>query len=211
MTRYITAVLAAVTLVALAVPARAQTERNQKLLGTWTRHADGCKVRLDIKPDVLRCTVTIAEGYSISVEADYVVSKDGVVLGIVRGPKTLKAAKKDDDDDPLSKRLFYLQVSADEKSLMVSNLNCGDNGDDKTKEVLEGKYHRTESKHTHASATTGMTLPSPDYLQHPPAYYPPATPEPGPAKTKADPKAKEPERRIGELLNQSEDLRNIER
>jgi hypothetical protein len=202
MTRYIPAVLAAATLLALTAPTHAQTERNQKLLGTWTRHSDGCKVKLDIKPEVLRCTVTIAEGYAITVEADYVVSKDGVLLGIVRGPKTPKAAKKDDDDDPLSKRLFYLQLSADEKSLLVSNLNYGDNGDDKTKEVLEGKYHRTESKHP-------TTRPSAQYLQHPPDYCAPAT-DPSPARTKKKRSALNPDCRTSEVLPPCPELPQIE-
>jgi hypothetical protein len=212
MTRYIPAFLAAATLLAAAAPTPAQTEHNAKWLGTWIRHADGCKVKLDIKPDVLRCTVTIEEGYAVSVEADYVVSKDGVLLGIVRGPKVQKASKKDkDDDDPVSKRLFYLQISADEKSLVVSDLNYGDNGEDKVKDVLEGKYHRTESKHTRAAAAPAMTLPSgsyeqypstrpgSSYLQHPPQYCPPAT-EPTPAKSKTDTKTRKAEPRISELL-----------
>lgn len=146
MARSIPTILATATLLALTASAPAQSERNQKYLGTWTRHADGCKVKLEVKPETLRCTVTFEEGYAITVEADYVVSKDGVLLGILHDPKNGKAAKKDKDDDPLNKRLFYFQISADDKALVIGDLNYGDSGDDKVKEVLEGKYHKVEGK-----------------------------------------------------------------
>jgi hypothetical protein len=207
MARSIPAVLA--VLLAMTAFAPAQSERNLRFLGTWTRHADGCKVKLDVKPETLRCTITIEEGYAISVEADYVVSKDGVLLGILHGPRNGKAAKGDKDDDPLAHRLFYFRVSADEKSLVIDNLNYDSSGDDKVKEVLEGKYHKAEGKGHKAVSTCTPLMPTEHYLQHPPNYNPPAAPV-SPMKTKKTTYSDDPNRRIEKLLKQSEDLPNIE-
>jgi hypothetical protein len=203
MARYLSAVLAAASLLALTAATQAQSERTQKLLGSWSRHADGCKVQLEVKPDSLRCTVTTEDGFAISVNADYVVSKDGILLGILHA-RPAKKKDKDKDDDGLSKRLFYLQVTADEKALVISDLNYGDGDDDKMKEVLEGKYHKTEGKRAaRAAASPTPTLPSARYLQHPPQYSPPAT-DASPMKAGQKPtSASNP--RVSELLNQSED------
>jgi hypothetical protein len=207
MARCVTAILAAAGLLALAGSGQAQQERTQKLQGTWVRRADGCKVRLEVKPESLRCTVTTEEGMAITVDADYVVSKDGILLGILRVPQAGKAA----DDDAVTKRLIYLGFAAEDRSLVVKDLAYKDSHDgDKMKELLEGKYHKVEGKHARAEAKRGLTLPSTHYLQHPPAYCPPAV-EPGPAKTTNEPKGNEAERRTSELLKQCEELRKIER
>jgi hypothetical protein len=183
MARWITAVLAASSLLALGAPSQAQQEHAQKLQGTWVRRADGCKVRLEVKPESLRCTVTTEEGMAITVDADYVVSKDGILLGILRAPLAGKAA----DDDAVTKRLFYLQFAAEDRSLVVKDLEYQDSHDgDKMKELLEGKYHKTETRHARAGQKDGLTLPSAHYLQHPPLYCPPAD-GPEPAKSGSEP------------------------
>ena len=206
MARYTRAVLAAASLLALAAPSQAQHEHAQKLQGTWVRRAEGCKVKLEIKPECLRCTVTTEDGMAITVDADYVVSKDGILLGILRAPVAAKAS----DDDAMGKRLFYFQFTAEDRSLVVQDLQYKDSHDgDKMKDLLEGKYHRAEAKHARGEATDGLTRPSTHYLQHPPAYCPPA-PETSPAKTENEPTGNEPGCRTSELLKQSRDLRKIE-
>jgi hypothetical protein len=130
------------------------------LLGTWTHRADDHKVRLEIKADGLRCTITADDGCAVTVNADYVTSRDGVVLGIIRAKK---AEKKGDEED-LNKRLFYFRVAVDEKTLVVSDLNYGGDAKDKTKELIEGKYRKVESKNatrakcTAQQQTTGSVL-----------------------------------------------------
>jgi hypothetical protein len=196
MARNLTVVLAAATLLALTAATQAQTEqRSAKLVGTWTRKADGCKVKLEVKPETLRCTVTPEVGYAVTVAADYVVSKDGVLLGILHAGK----AGKKGDEDALSKRLFYFQFRADDKALVIQDLNY--DGDDQTKEVLEGRYHRAEGKPAaRADGKPALTLPSGRYLQHPPRYCPPPVPANPGQPEKAD-GASEARRGMSESLN----------
>jgi hypothetical protein len=206
MARCVTAILAAASLLALAAPGQAQQERAQKLQGTWVRKDVGCKVKLEVKPASLRCTVTMEEGVAMTVDADYVVSKDGILVGILRAPMDPNPA----DTDAVNRRLFYFQFTAEDRSLTVKDLRYKDSQDgDKMKELLQGKYHKAEAKHARAEAKGSMTLPSAHYLQHPPAYCPPSI-EPSPAKRKNEPKGNEAERRTSELLKESEDLRKIE-
>jgi hypothetical protein len=113
------------------------------LVGTWTHRADDHKVRLEIKPESLRCTLTGGEGISGSVNADYVASKDGVVLGIIRAGK---AEKKGDGPEDLNKRLFFFRIAVDDKSLVISDLNYAGELGDKMKPLIEGKYRRLENK-----------------------------------------------------------------
>jgi hypothetical protein len=194
MARNLTVVLAAATLLALTAATQAQSERSAKLLGTWTRKADGCKVKLEVKPETLRCTVATEEGYAVTVVADYVVSKDGVLLGILHAGK----AGKSGDEDALSKRLFYFQFRADDKALVIQDLNY--EGDDKTKEVLEGRYHRAEGKPAaKADGKPALTLPSGHYLQHPPLYCPPPAPA-NPRQTEEGDHTSEAVRRASEWL-----------
>jgi hypothetical protein len=205
MARYTRAVLAAASLLALAAPSQAQHEHAQKLQGTWVRMAEGCKVKLEVKPDHLRCTMTTEEGMAISVDADYVVSKDGILLGLLRTPVAPNAA----DVDAVDRRLFHFLFSAEDRSLTIKDVCYKDSHDgDKMKGVLEGKYHRTEAKHARGgSPLDRLTMPTMGYLQHPPAYCAP-DPDLDPAKLWTEPKGNEPARRTGEPANSSGDIRS---
>jgi hypothetical protein len=110
-------------------------------------------VKLDVKPDRLHCTVTGPDGVAIVLDADYVVSKDGVVVGILRA----KTAVKPNDEDALKDRLFYFRVLARERALRVSDLNCGGDDDGQTRDVLEGTYMRHDGKHGDAALHSGKS------------------------------------------------------
>jgi hypothetical protein len=176
MTQYTRTTLAVAVL--LAAAAAAPAEEAQKPLGTWVRHIEGHKVNFDVKPDTVRCTITEG-GYAISVDADYIVSKDGVLLGIIR----TRGADKKAEENELDKRLFYCRFAVEKNALVISDLNVG--GDkDKVKELVEGRYKKLAEKH-----------PSPVSA----SSYKPKAP-----KTGANAYAGNPEDRIKELLIQSD-------
>jgi hypothetical protein len=211
MARYTRAILAAASLLALAAPSQAQHERAEKLQGTWVRMAEGCKVKLEVKPDHLRCTMAMEEGMAVSVDADYLVSKDGILLGLLRTPMVPNAA----DVDAVNRRLFHFQFSADDRSLTIKEVCYKDSQDgDKMKGVLEGKYHRTDAAHKSQASHTGKAS-----RTKAPTSQLPSDPE----KTGTfinvysnDPNSltniysSDPNHRISELLKQAEELRNIE-
>src|SRR6266511_1967466 len=181
MTQYPRTTLAVAVLLAAAATAPAQD--SLKPLGTWVRHVEGHKITFDVKPDAVRCTITEG-GYAISVDADYIVSKDGVLLGIIR----TKGADKKAEENELDKRLFYCRFAIEKNGLVISDLNVG--GDkDKVKEFVEGRYRKVAEKHASPVSTS---------------YKPKA------AKTGAKVRPGTPEDRIKEFLKQSEDLRRIE-
>jgi hypothetical protein len=172
--------------------ALAQDTDSRKPLGTWVHHTDDYKVTFDVKPDTVRCTVSGEGGLSFSVTADYVVSPDGVLFGIIR---TRKAEKKKDDDGDVEKRLFYCRVTMEKNHLVLSDVAYGEDKD-KIKEVIEGKYHKIEKK---SSATSSAPVVVPT------TSYKPRTKVSSSNKYSAD-----PNRRIADLLKQSEDLIQIE-
>jgi hypothetical protein len=139
----------------------------------------------------------------VTVEADYVVSKDGIVLGIIR---PFKKMRLDEDSDVMRERVFALVVSATEKTLTVKDVECKR---EKVEELIQGTYKKATGKvtckigsspgktngkakgHTapgaviggcvgaaagatmgHQVPCSGLTLPSPRYLEHPPQYMP---------------------------------------
>jgi hypothetical protein len=174
--------------------ALAQDADSHKPLGTWAHHSNDYKVTFDVKPDTLRCTVSGEGGLSISVTADYVVSPDGVLFGVIR---TRKADKKKEEEGDMEKRLFYCRFTIEKNNLVLSDVVYGDDKD-KIKEVLEGKYRKVEKK---GSATSSALPVVPTTTQ---SYKPRA-------KTSSSPKtSSDPNRRLSELLQQSEDLRKIE-
>ncbi len=179
MTRATRMALAATALLAAVSPAPAQTP-DHRPLGTWTRRADGNKVTLTAEPDRLRCTVQFKDGFTISVSADYVVSKDGVLLGVLR-PRG--AAPDPSDQKATEDRLFFCRVVVDGDKLTVSGLTVA-NDDAEVNKLIEGRYKRAEVS---AGSTTSRAT-----------------------KVEVMPKVEEPgsdHERIMELLNQCEDIR----
>jgi hypothetical protein len=176
--------------------ALAQDADSRKPLGTWVHHSDEYKVTFDVKPDTLRCTVTGEGGLSISVTADYVVSPDGILFGVIRTRKADKKKEKEEEGDT-EKRLFYCRFAIEKNNLVLSDVAYGDDKD-KIKEVLEGKYRKMEKKSSAASPAIPVA---------------PATTQSYKPRTKTSSSQKyssDPNQRISELLKQSEDLRKIE-
>jgi hypothetical protein len=157
MTRKMLAVLA--LLAATAAPLRAY-EEVEKPIGTWTRTTmvddQQVRVRIEVKADTIRCTARAAKGLvteTLTVEADYFITRDGVVMGMVPlGKKTAKAADKEALKDTLKERGFMCRFKLDKHGLVISELVAGGDIEENVKKVLEGKYRKVEEK---AAATYG--------------------------------------------------------
>jgi hypothetical protein len=166
MTRKMLAVVALV--VATAAPLRAYEEAD-KPIGTWTRTTTvddhQVRVKIEVKPDTLRCTVRTADGLAtqtITVEADYFVTRDGVVMGMVPlGKKTAKATDKEALKDTLKERGFMCRFKLDKHGLVISELVTGGDIEENVKKVLEGKYRKVEQKATTAYGRGNSTPPPP--------------------------------------------------
>jgi hypothetical protein len=139
--------MAVVLLVALTVPLRAQDSDAGKPIGTWTHTATmddhQVKVKLEVKADTIHCVVRTTEGPAVStltVDADYIVSRDGLLVGVLPAPR-----KSDRGDTKDQDRLFLCRFTVEKNTLVVTEVNSG-GSDDQLKKVFEGKYHRVSDK-----------------------------------------------------------------
>jgi hypothetical protein len=112
----------------------------KKPLGTWKRTVGDNSVIFDFKDDSLRATVGLS-GNTIEIEADYGVSKDGVVFGRVN-----KVTKKGTEGGPSEGDLFSFKVVVEKDTLTTSELksSAGDVGD--AKELFEGEYKKEKKE-----------------------------------------------------------------
>jgi hypothetical protein len=188
--------LPAAVLTALATASPAQESHPPAAVGTWTRTAEEHKVKLEIKAEVLRLIISGSDGASVSLTADYALSKDGILLGILR-THAADAKDKGDADDRLNKRLFYFRVAADDKTLTVSDVNYGKSGGDEIKGLVEGKYRRVKTKPVAAccrvpdgppptSRPPSCQANAPVYPPLPSTYNRPAVPCPSGDEAKVD-------------------------
>lgn len=123
-------------LVLTAAPARAQDGKAEKppdLLGFWTHKAEEGKVTLDICQHTLICTIEAPKGMAFTVEADYAVSPDGLLVGILRAKQ-----KKKDADNP-DERVFCCRLSRHGGTLTVHEMKCG-LAEEQVKKFVEGTY-----------------------------------------------------------------------
>jgi hypothetical protein len=82
-------------------------------------------------------TVTLSEGSnSIEAAADYGITKDGVVFGIITSVK-----KTGTDAGPSEGDLFSFKVSVDKGKLTLSDLN-GTKVSDGARQLVEGEYSK---------------------------------------------------------------------
>jgi hypothetical protein len=231
---------ALVALLFATVSLYAQENKAEKLQGTWVHKAKDAKVIIGIKPQVMRCTiVSTLEGLAVTVKADYLVTEDGILLGVVRAEKP---GKKADADELEKERIFCCRVAVDKRSLNVSDVKCPSDMLDKVKEMVEGQYQKVESKHPscckhfpcQSVIPCPVAVPAPSC---PPAANVPAGPAsdgPAPLPSLSTPSTEEllghseklrhpsnarpervkrsshPNQRMQQLQNQSEDLRQIE-
>jgi hypothetical protein len=135
------------------IPVHAQESKNEKLQGTWVLRAKDHKTTIEIKPDVLRCTVVVPEeGCTISVSADYVLRKDGTLIGVIRA----KPAGADNHHTTrMKEQLFSCHVAVHKNSLVINGM---ERGRENPKEYVEGVYRKVKDKEPAPAAQAPPTM-----------------------------------------------------
>jgi hypothetical protein len=146
MTRTLLTVLTALSLLVMtAAPARAYDGWQ---VGTWTHSTTvddhPVKVTLEVTANAIHCTVRTREGpatVTIALDASYVMSRDGLMVGILAPDKVAPKDEKNSAED----RAFTCRLTAEENGIVVSDVSGG-RDKDLVKKVFEGRYRRVEAK-----------------------------------------------------------------
>lgn len=126
---------AALLLLSLSLTAADEKKpaKAKKPTGTWERVAGNCNVAFKLKED--RLTVEITGGQTITVEADYAVSRDGKwIYAVVTSAKDGGSGHAPKAGEP-----FSFQFSAAKNELTLSDMR-GSTASDEAKKILEGVY-----------------------------------------------------------------------
>lgn len=107
----------------------------KKPCGVWKKTAGDNTLTLDIKPDSLKFTLAIGDN-TIETEADYSVTKDGVLFGRLN-----KVAKKGAGDGPEEGALFSFRFTVDKDTLTLSDLKSTAESAE-AKELVQGEYKK---------------------------------------------------------------------
>ena len=104
----------------------------KKPVGTWARSVGDIEVKFQIKDDTLKCTLS-GMGLMLDVDADYAMSKDGVIFGRIN-----KVEKKGACVGPSVGDLFTFKFALKDNVLTISELGPQNNAD--ARELIEGDY-----------------------------------------------------------------------
>ena len=138
MARWTTVALGMLILVVSATPAADEKDAGKKKpLGTWKRTAGDNSITFTIRGDTLH-SVLKAGANTLEIDADYGVSKDGVLFGRIS-----KVKKK--GDGPSEGDLFSFRFKTDNDTLTVSELKTP-NDSAEAKELVQGEYQKQKGK-----------------------------------------------------------------
>ena len=132
MTRWVTAALA-LTL-ACAVPATAADEV-KKPVGTWTKKEGNITITFQIKDGGMHVALKGEGDQKFDVDADYGVTKDGVLFGRVN------KVEKSGGAGPEEGELFSFRFKVEKDKFTLSDLT-GTKVDEGAKKVIEGDYEK---------------------------------------------------------------------
>jgi len=139
MARVITVALAMLLLVVSATAGADKKETGKnKLIGTWKRTAGENSITFMIKGNTLH-TVLKAGGNTMEIDADYGVSKDGVLFG------RISKVNKKEGEGPSEGDLFSFRFTIDNNKLTVSDLKTA-NDSAEAKELVQGDYQKQKGK-----------------------------------------------------------------
>jgi hypothetical protein len=133
MVRWATITLA-FTLLAVA-PVAAGEKAAKKPVGTWTKKAGEATVTFAIKADTMNIDLKLGEA-KIEVEADYAVTKDGVLFARIR-----KITKTGTEGGPGEGDLFSFRYKLAKDKMTLSELKAPETND-QAKELVEGDYEK---------------------------------------------------------------------
>jgi hypothetical protein len=124
--------------VGFTLPASAEDAPAKKPTGSWTRKAGDMTITFTFKADSLEARVT--NGSTIVAQADYGMTKDGTLFGIVT-----KVKKEGTADGPSEGDLFSFHVKFEKDTLTISDLK-GTAGGEGAKNAVEGEYKPAKDK-----------------------------------------------------------------
>jgi hypothetical protein len=127
------AVLVLASLAAYVVSVQAEDAKAKRPTGTWEKKIGDNQIQLDIKEGSVRITVTTAEA-TIAVDADYGITKDGTIYGIIT-----KVEKKGTCEGPTEGDLFSFKYSLQNDVLNLKDLK-GSRDSEEAKQLIEGEY-----------------------------------------------------------------------
>jgi hypothetical protein len=133
MTRWIAATLTLALLLTGAATAWAEEAKPKKPLGTWTKTDGDNSITFHFKSDSMLVTLKNASG-SCTVDADYGITKAGVVFGVITN------VKNEGIDGPPEGMLFSFQVEVDKDTLTIKDLKGTDN--EEAKKAVQGEYKK---------------------------------------------------------------------
>jgi hypothetical protein len=137
MRRLTTAALLMLLLVQAAPGAGEKQASKKQLDGAWKHTVGDNSITFRFKGNTLHAMVKTSDN-SMEVDADYGVSKDGVLFGRI-------SKVKKEGDGPSEGDLFSFRFRIDGNTLTVSDLKTPhENGE--AKELLQGDYHRQKEK-----------------------------------------------------------------
>ncbi len=114
---------------------------SRKPLGTWQKKFEENQIQFEVKPDTFRVTVTTPD-VTIEADADYAVTKDGILFGVIR-----KVDKKGICAGPMEGDLFSFRYTVNNNVLTIKDLHGTDN--EEAKQLLQGEYHAKGTKRAH--------------------------------------------------------------
>lgn len=136
MTRWATTALA-LTLFCAAPLAAA--DEVKKPMGTWTKKEGDFMVTFQIKADGMHVTLKGEGDRKIDVDADYGVTKDGVLFGRVN------KCKKEGAEGPEEGDLFSFRFKVEKDKMTISDLTAHKISDE-AKKLVEGDYAKEKEK-----------------------------------------------------------------
>jgi hypothetical protein len=113
----------------------AKAEKTNKPIGTWTHTVNEFTVAFTIKPHGLTVEVAKSDAESLTMNAAYGVTEDGVLFGVIT-----KVDKKGTDEGPEKGDLFSFAYKVDGETLTVSDLNGSKPPSDPARQLIQGEY-----------------------------------------------------------------------
>jgi hypothetical protein len=136
MVRVTTLALAMLLLLVGAMPGADEKESGRKKpVGTWKRTVGDHAITFRIKGDALQAVLKGGDNI-IEIDADYGVSKDGVLFGRV------SKVKKEGDNGPSEGDLFSFRFKITGSTMTLSELKGSHETGAEAKELVEGEYHK---------------------------------------------------------------------
>ncbi len=119
---------------AFVYPARAEDKAPKKPLGAWTKSSGDQKITFEFKPDAMLVTIAVGNE-TIKVDADYGVTKDGRVFGIVT--KVMKPG----EGGPSEGDLFSFKYTAVDNKMTIEDLK-GTRHSGEAEQLVHGEYEK---------------------------------------------------------------------